>query len=120
MIILGGAIGSWISTFFLYGFGQLVDNSDRLVAYKEDEEERRNIAERQRYIKMRDSRGKGAVPGRTLPEQEEAPPRQILTEQFMEEIRSATTLDLQMIVRDQRSLYTYEEFSFIEKELSLR
>ena len=31
VIILGGSLISWISSFFLYGFGQLIDNSDKLV-----------------------------------------------------------------------------------------
>ena len=33
-LILGPII-SWISSFVLYGFGQLVDNSDKLIALKE-------------------------------------------------------------------------------------
>lgn len=31
-LLIGGPIFSWISCFVLYGFGQLVDNSDKLVA----------------------------------------------------------------------------------------
>ena len=31
LIILLGSIGSWIGSFVLYGFGQLIENSDTLV-----------------------------------------------------------------------------------------
>lgn len=31
LIIIIGSLISWISSFILYGFGQLVDNSDKLV-----------------------------------------------------------------------------------------
>ena len=30
-ILLGGSLAIWISGFVMYGFGQLVDNSDKLV-----------------------------------------------------------------------------------------
>ena len=33
--LIFGPIISWISSFVLYGFGQLVDNSDKLIALKE-------------------------------------------------------------------------------------
>ena len=43
--IIGGSIASWVSSAFLYGFGQLIDNSDKLVKklapeYAENEEEK--------------------------------------------------------------------------------
>lgn len=31
IVIVAGFVSSWISSFLLYGFGQLVDNSDKLV-----------------------------------------------------------------------------------------
>ncbi len=31
LIILGGCLGSWIWSFFMYGFGQLIQNTDVLV-----------------------------------------------------------------------------------------
>ena len=36
LIIAIGCLGSWLSSFVLYGFGQLVENSDKLVAQIED------------------------------------------------------------------------------------
>ena len=32
LVMLVGFLFSWISTFILYGFGQMVENSDKLVA----------------------------------------------------------------------------------------
>ena len=32
LVMLVGFLASWISTFILYGFGQMVENSDKLVA----------------------------------------------------------------------------------------
>ena len=31
LIALLGGLGSWIGNFLLYGYGQLIDNSDRMV-----------------------------------------------------------------------------------------
>lgn len=31
-VMLAGFLFSWVSTFILYGFGQMVENSDKLVA----------------------------------------------------------------------------------------
>ena len=31
MVMIFGALSSWASSFVLYGFGQLVENSDKLV-----------------------------------------------------------------------------------------
>ena len=31
MVMIFGALSSWVSSFVLYGFGQLVENSDKLV-----------------------------------------------------------------------------------------
>lgn len=31
MVMIFGALVSWISSFLLYGFGQLVENSDKLI-----------------------------------------------------------------------------------------
>ncbi len=32
LVMLVGALMSWIGSFFMYGFGQLIDNTDKLVA----------------------------------------------------------------------------------------
>ena len=34
LIIAIGSLSSWVSSFVLYGFGQLVENSDKLVCNK--------------------------------------------------------------------------------------
>ena len=46
-IIIGGIISSYISSLFIYGFGKLVENSDKLVEQgeKKDEEEIEEIDE---------------------------------------------------------------------------
>ena len=35
VIMVAGSLCSWVGTFFIYGFGQLIENSDKLV-YKTD------------------------------------------------------------------------------------
>ena len=37
LVILLGSLFSWIGSFMLYGFGQMVDNSDTLVELKKAE-----------------------------------------------------------------------------------
>lgn len=37
LVMVMGSILSWIGSFVLYGFGELVDNSSRLVELKENE-----------------------------------------------------------------------------------
>lgn len=36
LIIIFGSLGSWVSSFVLYGFGQLVENSDKIVEKLEE------------------------------------------------------------------------------------
>ncbi len=31
LVIIIGSLASWIGSFFMYGFGQLIENTDRLV-----------------------------------------------------------------------------------------
>ena len=35
---VGGALFSWIGSFFTYGFGELIDNTSKLVAHAEKTE----------------------------------------------------------------------------------
>ena len=37
LVMIMGSILSWIGSFVLYGFGELVDNSSKLVELKENE-----------------------------------------------------------------------------------
>ena len=39
IIIVFGCLGSWISSLGLYGFGQLIENTDKLVAQKDSKPE---------------------------------------------------------------------------------
>ena len=32
LVMIFGSLASWVSSFFIYGFGQLVENSDKTVA----------------------------------------------------------------------------------------
>lgn len=50
LLIAGvGSLSSWIGSFFMYGFGQLIENSDRLATrlcpYEENEMDRRESEE---------------------------------------------------------------------------
>ncbi len=31
IIMIGGSLGAWVGSFFMYGFGQLIQNTDILV-----------------------------------------------------------------------------------------
>ena len=37
-IVFGGSFGIWASTIFIYGFGQIVENTDKLVAKQNEAE----------------------------------------------------------------------------------
>lgn len=39
LTIVIGSLMSWLGSFMTYGFGQLVDNSDKLVAHMENQKE---------------------------------------------------------------------------------
>lgn len=39
LIIVLGCLFSWLGSFFAYGFGQLIENSDELVRLKKSEKE---------------------------------------------------------------------------------
>lgn len=43
--LIGGSIFAWITGCMLYGFGQLVENSDKLVALKQREKNEQNACE---------------------------------------------------------------------------
>ncbi len=39
LTIVIGSLMSWLGSFMTYGFGQLVDNSDKLVTHMENQKE---------------------------------------------------------------------------------
>lgn len=61
-VILGGAFLSWIGSLCLYGFGQLIENTDILVSQGEnkhskfDKSEKSNISSRMKQYNQNDSK----------------------------------------------------------------
>ena len=61
-VILGGAFLSWIGSLCLYGFGQLIENTDILVSQGEnkqskfDKSEKNNISFRMKQYNQNDSK----------------------------------------------------------------
>ena len=114
IIIVIGSLISWVSSFTLYGFGQLIENTDQLVLnaekpYSNKKATQTNIAKKYTYT-------------------EEDSPKDIQKETaqnpkfktFLEEIKATNTADLELILQDQKDLYTKEEINLIEKELKSR
>lgn len=102
IIIVIGSLISWVSSFTLYGFGQLIENTDQLVhSTKVAHSNKENISTQNNKKS-------------TIRKQE------TLSKHFIEEIKNTATDDLQLILEDQQDLYTFDEIAFIENELSNR
>ena len=41
-VLVVGGLGSWVGSFFMYGFGRLIDNSDKLVKMNNDAPKKAN------------------------------------------------------------------------------
>ena len=113
LLAIIGSFLSWVSTFVLYGLGQLIENTDRLVQNseksgpdknaKQSNELDENNCEDDRFEEIKKETSKEQKP-----------------KDFITEIKETETADLELILRDQKDLYTEEEFSIIEKELASR
>ncbi len=107
LVVPIGFLVSWISSFLLYGFGQLIENTDRLVLKAE-------------YFEEDWSEPEAVMPIEQEPEPEAVTPVEQEPKDFLTEIKETETADLKVILQDQRDLYTEEELSIIEKELAAR
>ncbi len=105
MVMIIGSLVAWVSSFTLYGFGQLIENTDKLVLniektqYKDDdiytEEDLLTEIKKENYQDPR-------------------------LKDFLTEIKETETADLELILQDQTDLYSEEEINHIKNELASR
>lgn len=135
-IIILGPLLSWISSFFTYGFGQLIENSDKLVANAEKDQSdnmfkdcKQNSYDSNLYARtayMKDVYSKSSANGAEIVKKPEKSVNEVFpktptqTKDFLAEIKGTSTSDLEIILRDQKELYSKNELSVIEAELSAR
>ena len=109
MIMVIGSLVSWVSSFTLYGFGQLIENTDQLVhSYKVPTPNKSTTSNKTQQ------KNEQASINKNLPKQEP------LSKDFIEEIKNTETADLQLILDDQQDLYNANEITYIKNELSKR
>lgn len=114
MFMVIGSLGSWVSSFTLFGFGQLIENTDLLVKMANKQHSRKKTKS---YKGIKDDLY--TEDASTEDVQKEAPQKH-KPKDFLTEIKETKTADLELILQDQKELYTEEEFSVIEKELASR
>ncbi len=52
-ILIGGSLISWISSFFIYGFGQLIENSDIIASQKTAENKKSEEGEKKQTSSLK-------------------------------------------------------------------
>ena len=120
-IIVLGPLLSWVSSFLLYGFGQLIENTDMLVGNKN-----RPVSNNQNFASnkpaqqpRKNNMRHSASVGSALPK--DAPISQSPAQDtFLKEIKAISTADLELIVMDQADMYSEQEFAIIKRELESR
>jgi len=114
VVMVVGSLVSWVSSFTLYGFGQLIENTDQLVLNAEKPFSNKK-AKQTKKVKE-DTYTEEDFPKDI---QKETTKKQN-PKDFLTEIKETETADLELILQDQRDLYSEEEIVIIEKELSTR
>ena len=114
MIMVIGSLVSWVSSFTLYGFGQLIENTDQLVLNAEKPYSNKK-AKQTKKVKEDTYTEEDFLKDI----QKETPKKQKPTD-FLTEIKETETADLELILQDQKDLYSEEEINLIEKELASR
>ncbi len=114
VVIVIGSLLSWVSSFTLYGFGQLIENTSPLVQNVQNTSSNKKV-ESTKKIKeaiyteedfLKDIQNEAA--------KKQAPAT------FSTEVKETQTADLKLILQDQKDLYSEEELEIIKKELSAR
>ncbi|MBR3934300.1 MAG: hypothetical protein IKJ68_10400 [Clostridia bacterium] len=114
LIVVIGPLVSWVSSFFLYGFGQLIENTDILVLNSK----KPNSNKKSQHTK--NFKAETYTEKDFLEDIRKETAKTQTPKDFFEEIKETQTSDLKLILEDQRELYTAEEIDFIENELSTR
>lgn len=115
-VILIGSLLSWVSSFLLYGFGQLIENSDTLVKISKPHlrgKKSKSVSKIKNEVDEKDFTEEDFIK-EFLENPNEKP------KDFFSEIKASSSADLMLILRDQRNLYNEEEITFIETELKNR
>jgi len=97
IFVLVGSLISWISSFTLYGFGQLIENTDRLV-----QNSQKTYADKAAQQMKKNT--------------EDSQPQK----DFLTKITETETADLELILQEQKNSFSEEELKIIENELSAR
>ncbi len=114
VIIVGGLL-SWILSFNLYGFGQLIENTDILV-----ERSQKNGAKPKKAKEKKKQEAYTEEDFIRDMEAENESKNAAEPEDFMAEIMATATGDLELILQDQQELYSEEELAIIKDVLEKR
>lgn len=114
VVMVIGSLVSWVSSFTLYGFGQLVENTDQLVLNAEKPYSNKKITQTMKV------KADTYTEEDFLKDIQKETTKKQKPEDFLTEIKETATADLELILQDQRDLYSEEEIGIIEKELSTR
>ena len=114
LVLIAGPIIAWVSSWLLYGFGQLIENTDQLVLNAEKPYSNKK-AKQTKKVKEDTYTEEDFLKDI----QKETPKKQKPTD-FLTEIKETETADLELILQDQKDLYSEEEINLIEKELASR
>lgn len=109
VIMVIGSLISWVFSFTLYGFGQLIDNTDKLVHSKKIPTTNKATIH-----------SKNQLNNKKLTINKNNAKQETLSKDFIEEINNTEIADLQLILEDQQDLYTPNEIAFIKNEISNR
>lgn len=106
LIMIVGSLLSWVSSFFLYGFGQLIENSDILVDYARKAEKSARLTSAHRETATTQSTA-------TAPAQ---------YSDLKKKIKATGTPTLEHILQNPnaKNLYSPQEFQLMQEELQAR
>ena len=114
VVMVIGSLVSWVSSFTLYGFGQLIENTDQLVLNAEKPYSNKKAKQTKKV------REDTYTEEDFLKDIQKETTKKQKPKDFLTEIKETETADLELILQDQRDLYSEEEIVIIEKELSTR
>ncbi len=126
VIIVVGAISSWVSSFVLYGFGQLIDNTDELVHYKNFIVDCNQMKSSTKQDNRKSTGNKSSFgEGRLNEENNKSVSmtndlKNLVLSDFIEEIKKIDTAELELMAYEFAHIYSPEELKAIKKELSSR
>lgn len=118
LIVLIGSLLSWVSSFILYGLGELIDNSVKIAEILEAYNCQTKIKEKSTNLKKEEYSEKNFTEDDFIKEfikEKDSSPKD-----FFNEIKDSSTFDLEIILKEQKDLYSAEEIEFIKSELLAR